>query len=274
MSDRKAFTLIELLVVIAIIGVLMGILMPALNRVKKSARTTACLMNLHQWAYIWTMYCDDNNGYFPEATDLNWKRGTWITALRSQWRTQTDILRCPEAMKRRPETQNAAVGGPHTSYVMGGGGIGDLQEECSYGMNNWLIKARPGETAIQGRPTEYNYQSKDAKNVARVPVFADTMWRGGGPFYQNGNHTSPRIAPPEYDGQWASYNHEMKHFAINRHHGFVNHLFLDWSARKVGLKELWTLKWHRQFNTAGAWTRVGGVTSTDWPQWLRPFKDY
>jgi len=61
---------------------------------------------------------------------------------------------------------------------------------------------------------------------------------------------------------------------INRHDGGINVLFMDWSARKVGLKELWTLKWHRQFNTAGAWTIRGGVEAQDWPQWMRRFKDY
>ena len=57
MDKRRGFTLIELLVVIAIIALLMGILMPALARVKKQAKSAACKMNLHQWAYIWSMYC-------------------------------------------------------------------------------------------------------------------------------------------------------------------------------------------------------------------------
>jgi hypothetical protein len=42
----------------------------------------------------------------------------------------------------------------------------------------------------------------------------------------------------------------------------------------VGLKELWKLKWHRNFNTSGPWTLAGGVQSSDWPDWLMPFKDY
>jgi hypothetical protein len=66
----------------------------------------------------------------------------------------------------------------------------------------------------------------------------------------------------------------MHHFCINRHYGFINGLFMDWSVRKVGLKELWTLKWDPEFDTAGPWTRAGGVQPQDWPRWMRRFKDY
>jgi prepilin-type processing-associated H-X9-DG protein len=63
-------------------------------------------------------------------------------------------------------------------------------------------------------------------------------------------------------------------FCINRHDGYVNGLFLDWSVRRIGLKELWTLKWHSEYDTRGPWTKAGGVKPEDWPQWMRRFKDY
>jgi len=66
----------------------------------------------------------------------------------------------------------------------------------------------------------------------------------------------------------------MMHFVINRHDAFVNHLFMDWSVRKVGLKELWMLKWHREYDINGPWTKAGGVVLSDWPEWMRGFKDY
>jgi len=49
---------------------------------------------------------------------------------------------------------------------------------------------------------------------------------------------------------------------------------MDWSARRVGIKELWTLKWHREYETVNAWTKAGGVLPDDWPVWLRSYKDY
>jgi hypothetical protein len=61
---------------------------------------------------------------------------------------------------------------------------------------------------------------------------------------------------------------------INRHKAYINSLFLDWSVRRIGLKELWTLKWNGQFNTANRWTIAGGVRPDDWPMWMREFKDY
>jgi prepilin-type processing-associated H-X9-DG protein len=51
----------------------------------------------------------------------------------------------------------------------------------------------------------------------------------------------------------------VKPFRVNRHNEHVNGLFLDWSVRKIGLKELWTLKWFPQFDAAGPWAKAGGV---------------
>ena len=66
----------------------------------------------------------------------------------------------------------------------------------------------------------------------------------------------------------------MKPFCIDRHSGHVNGLFLDFSARRIGLKELWTIKWDSEYDTANRWTRAGGVQPEDWPEWMRGFKDY
>ncbi len=97
------FTLIELLVVIAIIALLMAILMPALQRVKKQAKAVACQSNLHQWAVVFEMYSGQNDGYFWSG-DFNrggWEQYGWIEPLRPYYSNEKKIRFCPTATKLR-----------------------------------------------------------------------------------------------------------------------------------------------------------------------------
>jgi len=286
MSKPKGFTLVELLVVIAIIALLMAILMPALNMARKQAKSTACKMNLHHWSLIWKMYCDDNDGKFCYATRASdgrgWPRGRWILALRSQYETRANILRCPMAVK--PPLGGAVNhGGPLNTYAMGSEGGVVLETKCSYGANCWIYQPRPEDISrggvIQNRPVEWNWVTTDRKGGNHIPVFGDTMWRGGGPTSGHSAEFRPnlnmeRSNPPRSDGEWDGANKEMKHFCIDRHNERINMLFLDWSVREVRLKELWTLKWHKAFNTTGPWTLGGGAMPRHWPDWMQHMKDF
>lgn len=64
-SRVTAFTLIELLVTIGIIGILAGMLLPALNKARERGRRAVCINNLHQIGLAMISYAGDFHGAYP-----------------------------------------------------------------------------------------------------------------------------------------------------------------------------------------------------------------
>ena len=228
----------------------------ARNRIKKQARSVACMSKLKQWGLIFAMYTEDNNGYFFSGQGDESGR-SWMDPLRPYYRDST-LLLCPEATK---------------PYTMGGQnpfGAWEVDNEVgSYGLNGWICNPPQEKTELWGHgPTENYWRTPKVKGANNIPVLLDAMWANAWP--------KSADQPPEWEN-WREDKcniNGMRCFCVNRHEGYVNVLFMDWSARKVGLKELWTLKWHRNYNTNGQWTRAGGVRPSDWPPWMRNLKNY
>ena len=294
---RKAFTLIELLVVIAIIALLMSILAPMLQRARRHARAVACQGNLRQWGILYAAYTTENDGRLPGWRDeppteddrrrpsdsglalWGWWFGWlwWGPAERpdSPWYTAAkDIMLCPMASKTAHPTpvpdEAFPWGGTFLAWGVPAPSEYPWWHSCgSYGVNGWVSWWNwYGYTSYR----RFAWSSPDVKNAASVPVLLDSALPWGG---WDSALSAQWLPPPDFDAvpTW-THSGPFSPFCINRHDGYVNGLFLDWSVRKVGLKELWTLKWHKEYDTRGLWTKAGNVKPEDWPQWMRRFKDY
>ncbi len=274
MSKKKGFTLIELLVVIAIIAMLLAILLPSLNKAKEVARKVICRSNLHQWGLIWRTYTQEYDDHFsdgesfpPDVSTQRFRRGQWIIPLRYELDAREKIVICPSAKKpgtRTTGSSNSLVGSSNEAYEMGIDEAGN-RELCSYGFNCWLYDPPAGVTEIQNRPSVLHWRKwTNVKSPGQVPLVADAMWRGGGPMYEIAN----KIEHPLVKDEWAGAGREMKHFCIDRHDEQVNMVYMDLSADSVHLKDLWRLKWHKEFNTAG-YIENGG----NWPAWMANMKE-
>jgi prepilin-type N-terminal cleavage/methylation domain-containing protein len=285
MSGRRGFTLIELLVVIAIIAVLMAILMPSLSRVRDQARQINCMANLRSWNLLFNMYVNENDGVFYSGTDA---MGYWwvhqLAEKEQDWR-QNEMWFCPTATKPihsekgvKAATLNiynawgiwsTANSAPASrawngkTYAMNKNGFNG-----SFALNGYLLSVPSTSTFEGGVKAASGFRKiSEAKNANNVPVMMDGLRFDTWPLEGQ--------APAALEEQaWDSSNTNMGRVCINRQRGFTDVSFADWSVRKVGLKELYTLQWHKDWNINGQWTKAGGVNPESWPEWLRPHKEY
>lgn len=217
------------------------------------AKEYVCRSHLHQWAHIFDSFIQDNEGFF--FTGEGYDGGRWWIESLWPYHEASGLFACPAATGSSPDlpaTHRAWRIEPYTG---------------SYGLNGWVCSARQDLPTRGFRSAGQYWRTTRTWGAERVPVLADMWWANAWPSYGD-------IPPLTEQGVDAKDGTEMRLVCINRHDGSVNVLFMDWSVRKVGLKGLWTLKWHRDYDTAGPWTTTGGARPEDWPQWMRKFKDF
>lgn len=260
----------ELLVVIAIIALLMSILMPALARVRKQAKAVLCLSNLKQLGTCYDMYTQDNNGYFQQGymglkdcSSSNW----WMHATKPYY-LDCDICLCPVADRLGYDVDPGYYGELGSTFYAWSsqGWLGPSGEVYgSYAVNGWVENNQcESDNPITKRR---RWRRTDVRGAGNIPLLVDGAWIDTWP--------QANEQPPDFwDVDPRHSNTTISRVMKDRHDGKVQGLFLDYSVRQIGLKELYTLKWHQEFRTNGPYTAAGGMTRDAWPLWLRPLKEY
>ena len=265
--------------VIVVIAMLISILLPSLQRVRKQANDIGCQANLREWGVVINVAAAENDGEpapcFENFYGPNPAGGANIWEYAHGRGT---LSLCPAASRLAKGKvfldEDGSTHWTHGSAFSAGwaaSGDGSIVAAFSYAFNGSLVPQRTPEhpkTFVRW----WSSVSRKGCPHASIPVIFDGL-RGG----ETGAWSSEsKLGPPPFEDYIgpSSPGSSWPYLCFNRHNGGVNYLFLDWSVRKVGVKELWTLKWDKDFDTAGPWTKAGGVKPEDWPQWMRRFKDY
>ncbi len=193
--SSAGFTLIELLVVIAIIGVLTGLLLPALGAARENARQTACMSNLRQLFMAMDMYCTRNGEYYLAAA-----RDMQTTNL-ERWHGKRDNGNEPFDPKRSalaPYFGGEAELKECPTFAGNWKTTGAYEVGCGgYGMNSLYVGSK-GYKVVCGWQNDFDTKmAKDSpssrrqvRDPAKTILFADTATVA---------NTAEWPDPPKYD---------------------------------------------------------------------------
>lgn len=215
MKRVRAFTLIELLVVIAIIGILAGLLFPALSRAKEKAFASSCLNNLKQWGAATQIYVGDNQDYLPPDGAPNG------SSVADGWYNDLPRVMGIPTYKEMPWRTNANISPGHSVWIC----PSNSKRSDGFNLFDYCLNEHVSGTGVYNRPVKLNM-------VPRPPL---TVWlfdNGGlaGVAQQNNVHTNLHSRGAQFtflDGH-AKWFKNLSYWDFSARHGRTNNPDLVW----------------------------------------------
>lgn len=231
MYIRRGFTLIELLVVIAIIAILMAILLPALGRARKQAKSVVCRNNLKQVGYGAALYAQDYDQRIPRGH-----------------RPSEDIGVSPWFILFMPYLGEKAVGDDYRTVKMFRcPSYPDREQTLGYVINSWR---KPGDALFERsswvypspltkvrRPGEKIYLADNAYGTWRAIIKSATD-----PGLGRNDVSRPNQLPFLFLNL-DSNTDGTRRVAKQRHQQGCNVLYLDWHAGYAAAERMSKDQW-------------------------------
>ena len=257
----RGFSLIELLVVLLITSLLLGILIPVVGKVKRSARAIKCMNNQRNIVAGVTLYAINNNDKYPDSVATIGTGGTW------NWQEPMMMTACQprnsQVRRSMSEYLRRYIEGARTMYCPSAPGKYKYQEAAWAGGDVWdNPETEPLEDPVYGTYCFYwNYlgilpdedslfrgprRLSDGRGWSKLLVsdyFGYDHWRSRGAYGSSERFKSTSITPgtqvsSAYWFRQKDGNNDLNTLAIKLHAAYMDEHVESYSAKEVAIMKV------------------------------------